>query len=155
VVAWTEDHGPEVDVEFETAVDIAAPASRVWDVLADVTAWPSWTASVTSATVLTPEPVAVGSRVKVRQPKMSANTWTITNFEPGTRFTWETGRGGMRIVGDHVIESRPGGSRVTLTLTTSGALAPVIDRLMGSMVRRYVGMEAAGLKSASEGSAAG
>ena len=139
-------------MEFETVVDIAAPADRVWDVLADVTTWSSWTDSVSSSTVLSGDPLGNGSRVKVHQPRMPANTWTITGWEPGRRFTWEITRPGLHVVADHVIEAVPAGSRVTLSLESSGALAPVVDIFTGSMSRRYVQMEASGLKSASEGS---
>lgn len=89
--------------------------------------------------------------MKVRQPRLPANTWTITVWEPGRRFTWETARGGVRMVADHVIESVPGGSRVTLALASSGPLARLMDLFTGSTARRYVEMEARGLKTASEG----
>jgi uncharacterized membrane protein len=139
-----------VDVEYETVVDIAASPDRVWEVLADVTGWSRWTDSVTESTVLDDGPLAVGSRVKVRQPRMAANTWRITDWEPGRRFTWEASSGGVHTVADHVIDSEAGSSRVTLSLRTNGLLAPVVDLLMGSRIRRYVGMEAAGLKIESE-----
>jgi uncharacterized membrane protein len=142
---------PEVGVEFETTVDVAAPAERVWEVLADVTTWSRWTDSVSRSTVLTGEPIGIGSRVKVHQPRLAANTWTVTAWEPARRFTWESRRAGLHIVADHRIEDVQSGSRVTLSVKSNGALAPVVDLFMGSMTRRYVQMEAAGLKSASEG----
>jgi uncharacterized protein YndB with AHSA1/START domain len=137
-------------MRFDHVVEIAAPPARVFEVLADVTTWSSWTASVSSSTVLTGEPLGVGSRVKVHQPRMPANTWTISEWVPGSRFTWQTSRGGFRMVAEHVIEATPGGSRVTLSLTTGGPMAAVVDLLAGSTARRYVETEAAGLKSASE-----
>lgn len=137
-------------MQFETVADIAAPPERVWAVLADLTSWSSWAATVTESTLLTGAPVGIGSRVKLRQPRLPANTWVVTCWEPGQRFTWETARGGLRTVADHVLEAAPGGSRVTLSVTTSGPLAPVADLFMGSMARRYVQTEAAGLTSASE-----
>jgi uncharacterized protein YndB with AHSA1/START domain len=137
-------------MEYQTVVEIAAPPARVFDVLADVTNWSRWTASVSSSTVLTGVPLDIGSQVKVHQPRMPANTWTITAWEPGSRFTWATARGGYRMVADHLVEATPEGSRLTLSLTTSGPTASIVDRFAGSMARRYVDTEAAGLKSASE-----
>ncbi len=137
-------------MEFETVDEVAASPERVWEILAEVTTWSRWTDSVTASTVLTDGPLGSGSRVEVRQPRLPANTWRITTWDPGRRFTWETSRGGVRTVADHVIEPAPGGSTVTLSIHTTGALSFVTDLVMGSTIRRYVAMEAAGLKSASE-----
>ena len=49
-------------------IDIDAPADRVWGVLSDARAWPTWTPSVTSVEVLDDGPLRVGSRARIKQP---------------------------------------------------------------------------------------
>lgn len=57
-------------MEQKFTVEIGAPAERVWRILSDVEAWPSWTPTVKAVRRLDEGPVQVGSRVKIRQPRL-------------------------------------------------------------------------------------
>ena len=131
---------------FEISVDIAAALDEVWTVLVDVEGWPSWTASVSKVKVLDGTPLAVGSRVRVRQPRLPATVWDVSSLEPGRSFTWTAAAPGVTTVADHRLEAQGDGVRATLALERSGPLAPVVDLLFRRLTRRYVTMEADGLK---------
>ena len=134
-------------MDIERVIDIAAPAEQVWAALADVERWPEWTASVTSVERLDHGPFGVGSRARVRQPRLPAATWTVTALEPGRSFEWRSAVPGLRSVGDHRVDATGDrASRVTLSVTWSGPLAPVVRLVWGNLSRRYVEMEAEGLK---------
>ena len=138
--------------DIERSVDVAAPPDRVWAAMADVGRWPEWTASVTRVERLDLAPFGVGSRARVRQPGFPAAVWTVTALEPGRSFEWRSTVPGLTSVGGHRVD--PAGdsaSRVTLAVTWSGPLAPVIRLLAGKRSRRYVELEAQGLKRRSEG----
>ena len=62
---------------FETSVDIAAPADVVWQTLTDVERWPTWTSSMSRVTPLDPGPLAIGHRVKIKQPSLPTAVWTV------------------------------------------------------------------------------
>ena len=138
--------------DIERSVDIATPPDRVWAAMADVERWPAWTASVTRVERLDRGPFGVGSRARVRQPGFPAAVWTVTALEPGRSFAWRSAVPGLTSVAVHRVD--PAGdnaSRVTLAVTWSGPLAPVIRLLAGKRSRRYVELEAQGLKRRSEG----
>lgn len=65
--------------------------------------------------------------------------WEVTELTPERSFTWVSSSGGVRTVGGHRIvvlpERRVG---VELTLDQSGPLAPVVGRLAGGVIRRYL-----------------
>ena len=137
--------------EITLSVDVAAPPERVWAAMADVERWPEWTASVTGVERLDRGAFGVGSRARVRQPGFPAAVWTVTALEPGRAFAWRSAVPGLTSVGVHRVD--PAGesmSRVTLSLTWSGPLAPVIRLRAGKRSRRYVELEARGLKRRSE-----
>ncbi len=57
-------------MEQSTRIDVKAPVEQVWEVLCEVERWPEWARTVTSVRRLDDGPLAVGSRVRVEQPRI-------------------------------------------------------------------------------------
>lgn len=136
--------------EHSIAIDIAAPPGRVWAVMRDVERWPEWTASMRSVRLRGPGPVAVGSRVVVRQPKLPPAWWKVVALAPERGFTWVSVAPGVRVTADHTIEPTPAGSRVTLAVRYGGILSGLLEFLTRGITLRYLKLEAEGLKRRSE-----
>ena len=138
-------------MKYEQSIDIDAPPHRVWSVMSDVERWPEWTQSITRAELVSSRPFGAGSRVRVKQPRLMAVTWTVTEFEPDAGFSWRAVVPGLTSDGLHrITPRREGGSTVTLTLDQRGPLAPVLRLLTAKLTRRYIDFEARGLKARSE-----
>ena len=91
------------------------------------------------------------SRARVHQPRLPAAVWTVTEFEENTGFTWESRSPGVTTVAGHHLSAKPDGTvTVRLSIDQTGPLAPVVSLLTGRLTRRYVTMEAHGLKNAAE-----
>ncbi|WP_148571232.1 SRPBCC family protein [Nocardioides caldifontis] len=135
---------------YEETVEVAAPPEVVWSVLVDVEGWPRWTASMTSVELVTPGPLRLGSVAKVKQPKLPPSTFTVDGFEEGRSFSWSAASPGISSTGDHRIEPTATGSRVTVVLHQSGAMAGFVGLAYAKLIRRYVRMEAEGLKREAE-----
>ena len=134
-------------MHHETSIEIAASPELIWSTLSDVERWPEWTPSVSEVERLDAGDFGAGSRVRVKQPGMPRLVWEVTEYVPGKVFSWASKAPGVTITGGHrlVVDQ---GDRVTVTLTLDqeGFLAPVVWRLTGSRSRRYLQMEADGLK---------
>ena len=138
----------------EDGIDIAAPADVVWRIYADVERWPEWTESVTEVD-LGGEALAVGASARIRQPKLPRATWVVTELTPGRSWSWEARSPGAVSVGHHrVTPTADGTSRAELSIDQSGPLGGLVGRLVAGLTRRYLRMEAEGLKAASEAAAA-
>jgi uncharacterized membrane protein len=135
---------------FSTTLDIRATPQRVWAVMSDIEGWPEWTPSVRSIERLDGGPLSVGSRARIRQPKLPAVDWQITSLEKGRGFTWVTRSPGVSAKAHHFVEATPDGSRATLSIQFEGPLGPVWGWLTRRLNDRYLGLEAAGLKRRSE-----
>ena len=138
-------------MDFRVTIDVAAPPSRVWEIVRDVERWHEWTASITSIKRVDQGPLRPGSRAYVTQPKIPPNTFQVTSLEEGRGFDWESRSPGIRGVGHHWIEPTATGSRVTLGVNFRGPLAWIVRLLYGRLTQRYIEMEAAGLKRRAEG----
>lgn len=138
-------------MSFETTIEIDAPIDEVWRTLVDLRRWPEWTASVTQVEQLQGAGVALGGKVRIKQPRMPGLVWEITEVQPGESFTWQSARGGVTTVASHVLTTT-GADRVAVTLGVRhfGPLAPVAGLLASRTTRRYVQMEADGLKRSCE-----
>ena len=108
---------------FSIVVDIKAPPDRVVEVLCDVERWPEWTSTMTSVRRMDDGSLAVGSRARIRQPRLLPAVWQLTELDERS-FTWVTRSPGVQITGEHLVEANGAGSRVTLSLQFSGLLGP-------------------------------
>ncbi|HZT66852.1 MAG TPA: SRPBCC family protein [Acidimicrobiales bacterium] len=141
-------------MQLEVPVEIQAPPERVWEVLVDVESWPQWTASMRKVERLDSGPFQVGSRARIRQPRMPSVVWRVTAVEEGLSFVWEASRPGTKVVAGHVLRPTGAGRTLaTLTIDTSGFAARLLAPLLDSTTRRYVEMEAEGLKRRAESTA--
>jgi uncharacterized membrane protein len=137
-------------VHHETSIEIDAGLDVIWSTLSDVERWPEWTQSVTEVERLDAGDIGVGSRARVKQPAMPRLVWKVTQYAPGAVFSWASKIVGVTTTGGHRLTTSGDGVTVTLTLDQEGTLAPVVWWLTGSRSRRYVQMEAEGLKRRSE-----
>jgi len=138
-------------MRFENSIDIEAPRQRVWDVLSALEAWPQRIETVEMVELLTPAPLAQGSRVRLRQPKLPEGTWDITIWDAPSYFEWTQKSGGATIVAGHRVEALVDGrARLTLTIDMRGFLVPIMGPFYKDLTNRYMNLEAQGMKRAAE-----
>ncbi len=138
-------------MRFEKSIDVDAPQQRVWDVLSDLEAWPQRIQTVDVVELLTPAPIAKGSRVRLKQPKLPEGIWDITIWDAPTYFEWMQKTGGMTTIAGHsVVALGKGRSRLALTLDMRGLLTPVVALFYRKLTDRYMDLEAEGMKRAAE-----
>ena len=133
---------------LEHAVTISAPPARVWEVLADVDRWPERIPTVDAVERLDDGPLVVGSRTRLRQPRLPEAVWTVTELDEGRSFTWESRSPGVAITASHLVEPHGGGTRLVLAVDISGPVAPVGWLMTRKLTKRYVETEAASLRRA-------
>ena len=138
-------------MRFEESIDIDAQQERVWEVLSDLEAWPRRIETVDVVELLTPAPMSKGSRVRLKQPKLPEGTWDITVWDAPSYFEWRQKSGGITSVAGHRVEMlEEGRSRLTLSLDMRGPLILVVGLFYRGLTKRYMTMEAQGMKRASE-----
>lgn len=136
---------------WETSIDIEAPAERIWDVMADVAKWPEWTPSVLAVEDVTPG-LGLGGSALVDARATPKTRWTVTRWEPGHGFDWQTRFRGTTTTGGHWIEPHAGKNRVTLSIDVRTPLGWLFRPFIGPRIMKSMQMEAAGLKRTSEAS---
>ncbi len=135
----------------EDSVEIEAPPQLVWAVFSDVEGWPEWTASVTSLVALDGPGLSVGKRFAIKQPRMPRLLWKVTELHPGSSWTWEQRAPGASASARHDVIAQPGGrTLVRQRLEQRGPLGALVARLMLTTTKRYLELEARGLKARSE-----
>ena len=135
----------------ESSVVIDAPTSLVWDVFSDVERWPERTASVTNLVALDGPGLAIGMRFQIKQPKLPKLVWKVTAAAPGLSWTWAQHSSGGSTVAHHALTSMDDGRTLVLqAVDQRGLVGAIVGRLMLRTTRRYLEMEAQGLKVRSE-----
>lgn len=130
---------------FETTRHIDAPTDAVWEVLFDVVRWPEWTPTIDHVERLDGGPFAVGSRAKVRQPKLPQALWEVTEVVAGRSFTWEAKGPGMKTIARHVVTPDGTGSQVMLSIEQTGPMGAVAATVWRGLTQRYIELEAESL----------
>lgn len=135
----------------EDSVEIDAPAQLVWEVFSDVQRWPEWTASVTSLLGKDGANLAVGKRFSIKQPGMSKLVWKVTEIDRGSSWTWVQRSPGVLVTARHWVTAQPGGrTLVRQQLEQRGVLGALVGRMMIKKTKRFLELEAQGLKARSE-----
>ena len=134
-------------MNLEQSIDINAPPAKVWAALVNVESWSLWTESMEKVEKLDHMRFGVGSEARIKQPKIPPLVWKVVEFEPGVSFAWESSARGVRTWAEHRIETAgEGRSKLTLRIRQSGPLGWLASLVMGKTTRRYMEMEAEGLK---------
>jgi len=134
----------------ERAIEIDASAERVWAVYSDVRRWPEWTDSVTKVEPLDGDELAVGRRFRITQPKLPVMVWEVTALEPGASWRWAQRSPGARTEAWHAVDGSASHASAQLGIEQRGPVGGLVARVMAGLTRRYLDMEAEGLKARSE-----
>lgn len=138
-----------MDVEF--SVDVDAPAERLWDILADVKAWPEWQAA--SHVRLPQGAVEKGATFEAG---LGGITWTIsvTEADRPRKLAWVGRRTGLWGVHEWEFVEEAGRTRATTRETMHGWLLPFLYPVARRRLSRTDEKWLAGLKTRAETAAA-
>jgi len=135
--------------EFTSTAEVHAAPEAVWKVLATPTRWPGWTDSIETVELLDGV-FEQGARVRISQPRLRTAVWTVTEYHPGRGFTWKSSTPGVVTTGEHEVLPAGEHARLRVAVRHTGPAAGLAGLLFGSRTRRYLTMEAEGLRAAAE-----
>jgi uncharacterized membrane protein len=137
-------------MHVRSEVLIAAPPQRVWELTADIEGWPALTPTITSVTRLDDGPLGVGSRARLVQPGRRPSIWTVTEFEEGLVFAWQTMVFGIPLTARHTIEAGLTCCRNVLTVDLPGRRGALLIRLSRRAIQTAIETENAGFRRAAQ-----
>lgn len=129
-------------------IRINAPPAKVWAAMTDVERWPDWAAQMQSLRRQDAGQFGKGSRVTVTPKMLTGSVWTVTAYDEGTSYTWETTLvPGVRMSGGHVVEAAADGTNATFWLHVAGPIGMILSPVLGLVFRRNTRLATQGLKS--------
>ncbi len=122
-----------------------------WRVVSDIAAWPAWVDSIESVATEhekaeSEQDVLIGpAGYRITQPPLPSALWTITRWEEGACFQWES-RGVSTVVSERfeLIEVSNGTS-ISIDVTWSGPTTWFARAAFGPVRQRYAGAQLAAL----------
>jgi len=133
----------------ERVIINASPAA-IWQVLADVERWPSWTPTVLDVQPITTNghkcELKVGARYRITQPKLRPAVYEVTECAPHQAFTWIQKAPGATMIADHRLSAFSSGTEVELSFSTEGVLGAILGSVYSKRIAGYVRTEALSLK---------
>src|SRR5215470_17864324 len=131
------------------SITIDAPIEVVWSIFTDIERWPTWASSFTSVELID-GPMRLGARARIRQPRLPTVVWEVTKWQPGRSWTWTTTSPGARTEASHVLSRVSERTIAEQSITWSGAIGRLAGFVWRWLTRRYLALEATGLKQRSE-----
>ena len=94
--------------------------------------------------------------MRIKQPRLPRVTWQVTELIPGRSWTWQNRSPGALTIAQHVVTPLDEDTtQVEQSIDQTGPVGSLIGRLIAGTTRRYLRMEAEGLKATAEQQAAG
>ena len=88
-----------------------------------------------------------GRKVDIRQPRLPRLTWIVTELDAGRQWTWTNTSPGATAVARHELtQASDGRTVVRLSIGQRGVLGRPVGWLLRRRTRRYLRMEAEGLR---------
>ncbi|MFJ8579534.1 SRPBCC family protein [Micromonospora sp. NPDC093277] len=138
-------------MDCQETISTTASIEHSWAALEDVTSYPRWTASMSVVEPLDGPALRMGNRFRIRQPGLPATVWRVCELNAGSSFVWDAHALGVHTVAHHRVDRQPDGTtRIRIGIRQTGVLAGLVALLIRARTRRYLRMEAAGLKAAAE-----
>jgi len=130
---------------------IRAGVEELWALTLDVEALPRITpTTMTRVQRLGDEPLAPGSRVKIKQPGQPERVWIVDTIQPPQQgvgqFRWHARTFGLTLTATHDVSEADGGSRNLLTVEFSGFGSGLAERLMRGRIGHILATENAGMR---------
>ena len=132
------------------SITIQAPPDTVWRITVDVERWPQWSPNIERVKRLDTGRFDVGSKALIKQRGLPEATWQVSTLRSGKAFSWHTRVRGITMIGSHLIEPGPRGTRSILGLELKGFVAGTLWPLLRRSIGSALDTENEGLKSACE-----
>jgi hypothetical protein len=129
---------------LEACATTTATPEQVWAQWTDVA---QWTQGDVIEEAALDGAFAVGSTIRTKAKGFPRSTLTITVVDRPHLWVDESRAPGLRMTFEHVIEPGATGTKVTERALISGALAPVVGRLMRARLERLLAASTADLAS--------
>ena len=137
-------------MKYSQSFQINAPIASVWQIMADVERYPDWAPTFEKAEFLGGKTLAEGLRVRLWVKGTPPSEFVVMEFTGGSRFAWETKARGVHARADHLLEASAGGTRLTLTVDTSGFMATLFVPMLKRVSVRNLALEGNALKAQAE-----
>lgn len=135
-------------MQVEHRIAVAAPPERIFSIYADVPGWRTWDPDTKSATL--DGPFAVGSGGKLTPAKGNTVPMVVTEVVPDRSFTVECRIPLFRMVFEHELAPQGATTDVVHRVTFSGALTPLLGRMLAKRVDAGLPVTLANLKRLAE-----
>ena len=133
------------------AVEVAAPAEIVWDVLANIAQWPSWNPDVKRASL--EGPLASGTQFRWKAGPGTI-TSTLQSVERPSLLAWTGTTFGIRAVHVYRLEQQGDTTTVRSEESWDGLLVRLLRRRMTNTLQNAIELGLRHLKVEAEGPAA-
>lgn len=137
-------------MKISNQIKIQASPSLVWKVTEDLEKWPEWSPTFERVEKLYEGTFQIGSKARIKQPKMSPAVWVVTSMEYGKSYRWETTVNGIKMIASHELIQDADGTINILQLEMSGLVSLVLGPLIRSQITKALKLENEGLKKVCE-----
>ena len=141
-----------------TQCHVAAPPERVFAIAIDIPCWPEIVTAIQRTELLTPGPVAAGTRfreTRIMMGRAAAEVMTVAEIDPPHRFVLIADSHGTHYRAVHTFTPQQGGTQLTLdfdgrpTSVVARLLSP-LAYLMRAPLRRQLALDLDDLRRAAE-----
>jgi uncharacterized protein YndB with AHSA1/START domain len=133
--------------ETSVAIDIAAPAEKIWRILTDASQYTSWNSTIVELT----GNIAPGEKIQLRSTLAPKRVFKlkVKVFEPNKRLSWGDAMGTRIYL---LTSNSTGGTRFSMTENIGGPIFPLFAKMIPPFDESF-NQFAADLKKAAEGAA--